>query len=58
MITTSKGIRYAFFYMITYLKPKKIVKKPQILGSVTIFSYICSRIYKQIGETLSGIIKM
>ena len=50
MITTSKGIRYAFFYMITYLKPKKIVKKPQILGSVTIFSYICSRIHKECGK--------
>lgn len=37
---------------------EKIVKKPQILGSVTIFSYICSRIHKQIGGTLSGIIKM
>ena len=36
-----------FFYMITYLKPEKIVKKPQKLGSVTIFSYICSRIHKE-----------
>lgn len=50
MITTSKGIRYAFFCMITYLKPKKIVKKPQILGSVTIFSYICNRIHKECGK--------
>ena len=36
-----------FFYMITYLKLEKIVKKPQKLGSVTIFSYICSRIHRR-----------
>lgn len=39
------------FYMITYLKPpKKIVKKPQKLGNVTIFSYICNRIHKECGK--------
>ena len=44
---TGKGIRYAFLYDYILKTPKKIVKKPQKLGNVTIFSYICSRIHKE-----------
>lgn len=44
---TQKGVRYAFLYDYIIKAPKKIVKKPQKLGSVTIFSYICSRIHKE-----------
>lgn len=41
-----KGIHYAFLYDYIRKARKKIVKKPQKLGSVTIFSYICGRIHK------------
>lgn len=36
-----------FLYDYIIKAPKKIVKKSQKLGSVTIFSYICSRIHKE-----------
>ena len=35
---------------ITYLKPEKMLKSPQKLGDVTIFSYICNRIHKECGK--------
>ena len=47
---TQKGVRYAFFVGLHTQSQEKIVKKPQILGSVTIFSYICSRIHKECGK--------
>ena len=48
---TGKGIRYAFLYDYILKARKRLLKSPQILGCVTIFSYICSRIHKQIGGT-------
>ncbi len=46
-----KGVHYAFFVGLHTKSQEKIVKKLQILGCVTIFSYICSRIHQQIGGT-------
>ena len=44
-----KGIHYAFLYdYIRKATKKKIVKKAQKFGNVTIFSYICSRIHERI----------
>lgn len=46
-----KGIHYAFLYdYIRKATKKKIVKKTQKLGSVTIFSYICGRIHKMMQQ--------
>lgn len=39
-----------FFVGLHTKSQEKIVKKLQILGCVTIFSYICSRIHKECGK--------
>lgn len=39
-----------FFVGLHTKSQEKIVKKLQILGCVTIFNYICSRIHKECGK--------
>ena len=49
-MNSPKRYSLRFFYDYVLKAPKKIVKKPQKLGNVTIFSYICNRIHKECGK--------